>query len=115
LILTQGHAGDRLGARLVPALRRVLPERQVLGLGGARMTAEGVRLLARTDTVSAMGYSGLLPHLPRALWAAYRAAAATRPRSPACVVAVDVWQPLQVLHRAAPHLAAAPHVCYLPP
>lgn len=115
LLLTQGHAGDRLGARLAPALRRRFPGRPLVGLGGPRMAESGVRLLARTDGVSAMGYTGLLPELPRILRAVLRVAAATRKELPACVVAVDVWQPLQALHRFAPHLRSVPHVCYLPP
>jgi len=115
LLLTQGHAGDRLGAHLAPALRQRFPERELVGLGGDGMAAQGVRLLARTDTASAMGYSGLLPALPKILRSIQRAAAATRRELPACVIAVDVWQPLQALHRAAPHLKPLPHVCYLPP
>lgn len=115
LILTQGFAGDRLGARLLPALRRRFPEREILGLGGDRMRAAGARLVARTDDISAMGYSGLLPKLPKILWAVSSAAAGTRNPLPACVIAVDVWQPLQALHRFGPHLKALPHVCYLPP
>ncbi|HEU4753708.1 MAG TPA: hypothetical protein VFU47_11420, partial [Armatimonadota bacterium] len=35
--------------------------------------------------------------------------------APAGVIAVDVWQPLRVLHRWGPHLREVPHVCYLPP
>lgn len=115
LLLTQGHAGDRLGARLTRTLRARFPDREVLGLGGKRMAAEGVRLVGRTDRISAMGYSGLLPQLPAALGAVFSAARATERSVPACVVAVDVWQPLRVLHRFAPHLRSVPHICYLPP
>jgi len=115
LILTQGHAGDRLGARLVPALRERFPGRELIGLGGEGMRAQGVRLLARADTISAMGYSGLIPKLPRIIATVLQTASGSRRSLPACVIAVDVWQPLQALHRAGPHLKALPHVCYLPP
>jgi lipid-A-disaccharide synthase len=115
LLLTQGYAGDRLGARLAPALRERFPERDLVGIGGRAMAAGGVRLLARTDDVSAMGYSGLLPKLPKIAWAVLRGAAGTKRALPACVVAVDVWQPLQLLHRVGPHLKKVPHLCYLPP
>jgi lipid-A-disaccharide synthase len=115
LLLTQGHAGDRLGARLVPALRQRFPSRDLIGLGGRRMADEGVRLLDRTDGISAMGYSGLIPQLPRTLRTVMRAARGTRSPLPALVIAIDVWQPLQALHRFAPHLEALPHLCYLPP
>jgi lipid-A-disaccharide synthase len=115
LLLTQGHAGDRLGARLAPALRERFPDRPLLGIGGERIAAAGVRVLARTDGISAMGYSGLIPQLPATLRAVLATARGTEREVPGCVVAVDVWQPLRVLHRFAPHLKTAPHVCYLPP
>jgi lipid-A-disaccharide synthase len=79
------------------------------------MQEAGVRLLARTDSVSAMGWTGLIPILPRLLRTLAQTARGSRDPLPACVVAVDVWQPLRFLHRKAPHLAAVPHVCYLPP
>ncbi|MGV3724533.1 MAG: hypothetical protein ACO1SX_26865 [Actinomycetota bacterium] len=115
LLLTQGHAGDRLGARLVPALQERFPGRPITGIGGQRMTQAGVRLLARTDEVSAMGWTGLLPILPRLLRSIAQTAAGSRDPLPACVVAVDVWQPLRFLHKKGPHLREVPHVCYLPP
>lgn len=115
LILTQGHAGDRLGARLVPALRERFPLRPITGIGGPRMTQAGVQLLARTDEVSAMGWTGLLPILPRLLRSIAQTASGSRDPLPACVVAVDVWQPLRFLHQKGPHLREVPHVCYLPP
>lgn len=115
LLLTQGHAGDRLGARLVPSLQERFPGRPITGIGGPRMTEAGVRLLARTDEVSAMGWTGLLPILPRLLRSIAQTAAGSRDPLPACVVAVDVWQPLRFLHKKGPHLREVPHVCYLPP
>lgn len=115
LLLTQGFAGDRLGSRLAPALRVRFPERELIGIGGGSMSAAGVRLLARTDTISAMGYSGVLPQLPKAIRAMLLCSWKTRRPLPACVIAVDVWQPLRLLHRTGPHLAALPHICYLPP
>lgn len=115
LLLTQGHAGDRLGARLAPALKAAFPEHPLLGMGGAGMAAQGVQLIARADRISVMGYSGLLPQVPIIFQTMLRAAIAVRRRQPALVVAVDVWQPLQVLHRWAPQLPQVPHLCYLPP
>ncbi|MFN3648693.1 MAG: hypothetical protein ACK47B_03850 [Armatimonadota bacterium] len=115
LIITQGHAGDRLGAALAPALRNHFPDRELVGLGGERMRSAGIRLLARTDSLSAMGISGLLPKVPSILLTMRRAAARSRDPLPGCVIAVDVWQPLRFLHRFGPHLKELPHVCYLPP
>ena len=115
LLLTQGHAGDRLGARLAQSLRERFPDRELIGLGGNRMRDAGVRIIARTDTLSAMGYTGLLPLLPRALWTLRQAARGVKQSPPAGVIAVDFWQPLRFLHRATPQLAEVPHLCYLPP
>ncbi|MBM3457640.1 MAG: hypothetical protein FJX77_03785, partial [Armatimonadetes bacterium] len=115
LILTQGHAGDRLGARLASALASRFPGRPLVGLGGPRLAGAGVTLLARTDGLSAMGYTGLPAVLFPALRAAWLAREGTRRQSPAVVIAVDFWQPLAVLHRLAPHLLTIPHICYLPP
>jgi len=79
------------------------------------MVSAGVQLLARTDEVSAMGWTGLLPILPRLLRSIARTSAGSRDPLPACVIAVDVWQPLRFLHKKGPHLREVPHVCYLPP
>lgn len=115
LLLAQGRAGDRLGALLAPDLLRAFPGYRLLGLGGAEMERAGVRLVARTDSVSAMGYSGLLPQVPHIVRLMRQAARATLDQQVACVVAIDTWQPLRFLHRFAPHLTSPPHVCYLPP
>jgi lipid-A-disaccharide synthase len=115
LILTQGHAGDRLGSRLVSALRERFPDCELIGVGGGAMDAAGVPLIARADTISAMGWTGLPPVVPALYRVLRRTQSAARRRPPAVVVAVDVWQPLQFLHRYSPELRAAPHVCYMPP
>ena len=70
---------------------------------GTRMAAEGVRLLDRTDQISAMGYSGLIPQLPRTLQTVLRTGRGTREPLPDLVIAVDVWQPLRALRVALPH------------
>jgi lipid-A-disaccharide synthase len=115
LLFTQGHAGDRLGARLAPALRERFPDRELVGTGGEVMQAAGVRLLARTDGISAIGWTGLLPHIPAINGILNRVSRATRETLPSCMVCVDVWQPLGFLHRRAPWLLPIPHICYLPP
>jgi lipid-A-disaccharide synthase len=79
------------------------------------MEAAGVPLIARADTISAMGWTGLPPVIPALYRVLRRTQAAARRQPPAVVVAVDVWQPLQFLHRYSPELRAAPHVCYMPP
>lgn len=75
-------SGDRFGAALVEALRQQAPGVEVRGLGGARMAAAGVELLADVTPVSAVGLLEQLPALRpvfRAFGAARRAIAAWRP------------------------------------
>lgn len=114
-ILTQGHAGDRLGASLVPALQARFPNRELVGVGGAAMEQAGVRLAARADSISAMGWTGLLPVAHRIWQVMSRTIQETRRHRPAAIIAVDVWQPLNFIHRRSPELATVPHVCYIPP
>ncbi len=115
LILTQGHAGDRLGARLVPGIRAAAGQRPLVGIGGSLLEAAGVRLVGRADNISAMGVTGLIPVLPRIFATVVGTAFRTRNPLPACIVAVDVWQPLRELQRFGPHLVSVPKICYLPP
>jgi lipid-A-disaccharide synthase len=115
LVITQGHAGDRLGAALAPGLRERFPDREILGVGGSAMDARGMRMIARSDGASVMGWAGLLAILVQGLRVLGKVDAETRHRLPACIVAVDVWQPLPYLHKRCPHLMTVPHVCYFPP
>lgn len=115
LILAQGRAGDRLAAPLASAVLRHFPGIECIGAGGEALEAAGVRLIARTGELSAMGYSGLLPLLPRALREAGQLARALRGCPPVCSIAIDMWQPLQYLKRMSPELAASPVICYMPP
>jgi lipid-A-disaccharide synthase len=115
LILAQGLAGDRLGAALTPALRRRFPDRALDGIGGPEMAGAGVRLFGRSDRISAIGVTGMIPELPHISRLVLGLSFLTLKRRPACVLAIDIWQPLRVMHRFAPHLARLPHVCYLPP
>jgi lipid-A-disaccharide synthase len=57
-------SGDLHGAHLVRALRKRWPEARFLGLGGARMAAEGVELLADVSELAVMGFTEVLGRLP---------------------------------------------------
>ena len=58
------ESGDLHGAALARALRERFPGARLLGLGGARMAAEGVELLAALDELAVMGLVEVLRHLP---------------------------------------------------
>ncbi len=49
------HSGDRFGASLAEALRRLSPDVRLTGVGGPRMAGSGVRLVADTVGHSSMG------------------------------------------------------------
>jgi lipid-A-disaccharide synthase len=57
-------SGDLHGAGLARALRARIPGVRLLGLGGARMEAEGVRLLATVDDLAVMGFVEVASRLP---------------------------------------------------
>ena len=57
------ESGDLHGAALARALRKRFPHARMLGLGGARMKAEGVELLAGLDQLAVMGFVEVIKHL----------------------------------------------------
>ncbi len=72
LLLVTGEAsGDHHGALVVKALRHMLPEVQIAGIGGQELAAAGMELLYHVRDLSVVG---LLEILPRAgnILAAYR-------------------------------------------
>ena len=58
------ESGDLHGAALARALRARFPGARLIGLGGGRMRAEGVELLAALDELAVMGLVEVLKHLP---------------------------------------------------
>lgn len=58
------ESGDLHGAALARALRARFPHARLLGLGGARMQAEGVELLAGLNELAVMGFVEVIRHLP---------------------------------------------------
>ncbi len=63
LILAGEASGDDHGAGVARALRRRMPDTQLVGLGGPRMRAEGVELMADLDQLAVMGFVEVLRHL----------------------------------------------------
>jgi lipid-A-disaccharide synthase len=58
------ESGDLHGAALARALRARFPGARLLGLGGARMEAEGVELMAGLRELAVMGFVEVIRHLP---------------------------------------------------
>ena len=62
LILAGEASGDLHAAALAEQLRRLRPDCALVGTGGDRMAAAGVRLLERTEGI--VGFSEVLRHIP---------------------------------------------------
>jgi lipid-A-disaccharide synthase len=58
------QSGDLHGAELARELRRRIPDVRLYGLGGSRMAAEGVELLADLDRLAVLGFAEVVRHLP---------------------------------------------------
>ena len=83
------HSGDRFGAGLAEALRRLAPDARLSGLGGARMQAAGVRVIADTTVHAGMGVVHILRHLGDWLRVYRQCAAAFNHEPPDIVVPID--------------------------
>ena len=64
LLLAGEASGDLHGAHLARELKVHYPEARLLGLGGERMAAEGVELLAGLKDLAVMGFVEVLSRLP---------------------------------------------------
>lgn len=65
ILLAAGEpSGDLHGAAVARELKRRWPDAQLFGLGGPRMAAEGVELIAGLDRLAVMGFVEVLAELP---------------------------------------------------
>jgi lipid-A-disaccharide synthase len=92
LMIVAGEAsGDRHGAKLVTALRRLQPDRQLefFGAGGDEMRAEGVETIVDSREVAIMGALEVARALPRFLRAFADLRKAANARHPRLVILID--------------------------
>jgi lipid-A-disaccharide synthase len=111
IVIVAGEAsGDLHGAGLVGALRRHAPQLAFSGMGGARMRAAGVRLLADAGETAVVGVSELWEKR-RALQTALRALRAHLTEAgPALLICIDFPDFNLLLARTARRLGIP--VCY---
>ena len=91
LFLIAGEpSGDALGARLMAAARRLTGGRvRFIGIGGEKMTAEGLVSLFPMAELTLFGVFELLPHLPNLIRRIDQTVAEIRDRRPAAVIGID--------------------------
>jgi lipid-A-disaccharide synthase len=116
IVLAAGEAsGDLHGAGLCRALATLAPEWRLTGLGGPRMAAAGMEVVADVTEHAVVGGSEALARLPR-LYCAFRAVArelrATPP--PRALVLIDFPEFNLLLARVA-RGARIPVVYFIPP
>jgi lipid-A-disaccharide synthase len=89
ILLSAGEAsGDRLGAGLARALRRLRPDVELTGMGGAEMAEAGVHLVQDASEVAVVGVLEVLSRLPQLRAAMARLTAALDGR-PDLLVPID--------------------------
>lgn len=88
-ILAGEDSGDQLGADLIVALRQRYPEARFVGIGGARMQAEGFDSWYDIHELSLFGFSEVIRHLPRLLRLRKALVARLLQAAPAVVIGID--------------------------
>jgi lipid-A-disaccharide synthase len=90
ILISAGEAsGDRLGAGLARAFRRLVPGVDLLGMGGDEMASAGVRIVQHLSEVSVVGFVEVLSRLPAIRRAMARLTGAIERERPDLVVPVD--------------------------
>lgn len=90
-ILAGEPSGDIIGARLMQALRRMDSDGsiEIFGVGGPRMQDQGLVSLFPMDELSLMGFTEILPHVPRLLRRLSETRDAIETRRPDMVLTID--------------------------
>ncbi|OSQ38081.1 lipid-A-disaccharide synthase [Thalassospira mesophila] len=89
-MLVAGEAsGDQLGGRLMAAIKRKADNVRFIGVGGPRMTGEGMTSLFSMNEMSVMGLAEIVPHIPRLLRRIGETAALALRERPDVVVTID--------------------------
>ncbi|MCF8481787.1 MAG: lipid-A-disaccharide synthase [Rhodospirillum sp.] len=100
-IIAGEPSGDQLGAHLMDGLRVETGGRvRFAGIGGDRMTEQGLKSLVPLSELSIMGFLEVLPSIPRILRRLRETVEAIRTLKPAAVVTIDSWGFTGRVHKA---------------
>lgn len=90
IFLSAGEpSGDLHGGELAAAIRRHLPDARLTGLGGPRMAAAGVELVAHVDQLAVMGFAEVASRLPYFVRLLRRVRRILRTDPPDLVIPID--------------------------
>ncbi|HEX6693268.1 MAG TPA: lipid-A-disaccharide synthase [Longimicrobiales bacterium] len=90
IFLSAGEpSGDHHGAALARSLRQRWPGATLYGLGGPRMAAEGVELMAHVDDLAVMGFAEVIGRLPFFINLLQQARDSLRASPPDLVIPID--------------------------
>ncbi len=82
-------SGDRLGAALIAAIRRRVPQARFSGVGGAQMTAQGMPSLFPLGVLAMIGFAAIPARLPKILRLIRETADAVLAAKPDALVIID--------------------------
>jgi len=117
-IIAGEPSGDALGAKLMHALKHADSKVRFAGVGGDRMSAEGLHSLFPLHDIAVMGITEILPQVPVIFRRLNETVAAIRAQRPAVLVTIDApafvlrvirktrSSDLPVVHYVAPQLWA---------
>ena len=115
VMLTAGEVlGDLHGGALAAALFKLAPEARLFGMGGERMAAAGVELLADARDMAVVGFTEAVRRLPRLRRTLAELRAALRSERPDVLVTID-YPGFNLRLAEAARDAGIPVVYFVPP
>ena len=114
MIVAGEASGDMHAAGVAEALARLRPDLTLVGVGGARMLAAGVKLVVRTDRLAVMGFVEVLRHIPRH-WALLRTLTQRMQQGGVAALVVIDYPGFNMRLAAAARAAGVPVLYYVTP
>src|SRR5258706_3356497 len=90
IFIVAGEAsGDVLGGKLITSLKEIYPNLDILAIGGSSIEASGAKLLFNCSELAIMGFSEILPKLPKILWRLKQTTDVIESFSPDILITID--------------------------